>query len=501
MEKARAVAYIRVSTERDAQLHSYEFQEHYWQSAFEDDPDTELIGIYADKGISGHSVQKRPKFLVMMQDAREHKFDKIYTKSVSRFARNTTQLLEAVRELRDLGIEVVFENENIHTFQPTSEIFLTIAATIAENDLEVDSARQRWSIQHRCENGWISVGSGLFGLKLTADNELEIVPEEAAVIRYIYESYVDGGIGSKRIADALNAAGVQSRNGYPWDAKHIIGLLRNEKYKGDALLQKKFTVDFLTKKKKVNEGEIPQYYVEGNHEAIISPEVFEMVQQEMERRSKRGRRSGVHLFSGKIRCGECGSWYGSKTWHSNDKYKKIIWQCNHKFDGDHKCTTPHLTNEDIHRYFISAVNQLLAQKDTIIASLTGGLALAFDLTPLQAQETALIEEVQMLADAVEKCIYENAHVALDQTEYQKRYDGLVHRYDEAKVKLGAITEQIADKKARRGTIEEFLKVLREQDGLVTDFQTNLWCGLVDFMTVYSADDVRITFKNGAEIKA
>ena len=170
MEKTRAVAYIRVSTERDAQLHSYEFQEHYWQSAFEDDPNTDLIGIYADKGISGHSVQKRPKFLVMMQDAREHKFDKIYTKSVSRFARNTTQLLEAVRELRDLGIEVVFENENIHTFQPTSEIFLTIAATIAENDLEVDSARQRWSIQHRCENGWISVGSGLFGLKLTTKN-------------------------------------------------------------------------------------------------------------------------------------------------------------------------------------------------------------------------------------------------------------------------------------------------------------------------------------------
>lgn len=151
MEKTRAVAYIRVSTERDAQLHSYEFQEHYWQSAFEDDPNTDLIGIYADKGISGHSVQKRPKFLVMMQEAREHKFDKIYTKSVSRFARNTTQLLEAVRELRDLGIEVVFENENIHTFQPTSEIFLTIAATIAENDLEVDSARQRWTIQHRCE--------------------------------------------------------------------------------------------------------------------------------------------------------------------------------------------------------------------------------------------------------------------------------------------------------------------------------------------------------------
>ena len=126
--------------------------------------------------------------------------------------------------------------------------------------------------------------------------------------------------------------------------------------------------------------------------------------------------------------------------------------------------------------------------------MTGGLALAFDLTPLQAQETALIEEVQMLADAVEKCIYENAHVALDQTEYQKRYDGLVHRYDEAKAQLDAITEQIADKKARRATSEEFLKVLERQDGLVTEFQTNLWCGLVDFVTVYARNDVKITFK-------
>lgn len=133
--------------------------------------------------------------------------------------------------------------------------------------------------------------------------------------------------------------------------------------------------------------------------------------------------------------------------------------------------------------------------------MTGGLALAFDLAPLQTQEAALIEEVQMLADAVEKCIYENAHVALDQTEYQKRYDGLVHRYDEAKAQLDSIAEQIADKKARRATIEEFLKVLEEQDGLVTEFQTNLWCGLVDFVIVHSADDVRITFRNGIEIKA
>ena len=175
MSKTRAVAYIRVSTGKDVQLHSYEFQEHYWRSAFEDDPETELVGIYADKGISGHSIQKRPQFLVMMQDARDHKFDKVYTKSVSRFARNTTQLLEAVRELRDIGIEVVFEKEGIHTFQPTSEVFLTIAATIAENDLDVDSERMRWSIRHRCENGWISIGKRMYGYKMTEENQVEVI--------------------------------------------------------------------------------------------------------------------------------------------------------------------------------------------------------------------------------------------------------------------------------------------------------------------------------------
>lgn len=338
MEKTRAVAYIRVSTERDAQLHSYEFQEHYWQSAFEDDPNTDLIGIYADKGISGHSVQKRPKFLVMMQDAREHKFDKIYTKSVSRFARNTTQLLEAVRELRDLGIEVVFENENIHTFQPTSEIFLTIAATIAENDLEVDSARQRWSIQHRCENGWISVGSGLFGLKLTADNELEIVPEEAAVIRYIYESYVDGGIGSKKIADALNAAGVQSRNGYPWDAKHIIGLLRNEKYKGDVIMGKSVR-HFGEYHKNPNAEYAPRYYMEGTHEAIIDKDTWEAAQRILEERSRNHCRTRIaHSFTGMIECGCCGKKYLHKVNNSQCKWQTDIWACRtYLRDGKKAC--------------------------------------------------------------------------------------------------------------------------------------------------------------------
>ena len=151
------------------------------------------------------------------------------------------------------------------------------------------------------------------------------------------------------IARQLTAEGVLSPGGKEkWNASAVRSILTNEKYKGDALLQKSYTVDFLTKKKKVNEGEIPQYYVEGNHEAIIQPEVFEMVQRELEQRQqRRGRHSGVHLFSGRIKCGGCGGWYGSKTWHSTDKYRRVIWQCNHKFEGNEKCSSPHFVRDTL----------------------------------------------------------------------------------------------------------------------------------------------------------
>ena len=473
----------------------------YYTRFIQSKPEWEFVRVYTDEGISAVNTKKREGFNQMVRDALDGKIDLIVTKSVSRFARNTVDSLVTVRKLKEKGVEVYFEKENIYTLDSKGELLITIMSSLAQEESRSISENCTWGQRKRFADGKVTVPFKRFlGYDRGPDGNLVLNKDEAVIIRRIYCMFLQGmtphGIAAKLTADSIKSPGGKDK----WNAGAVRSILTNEKYKGDALLQKSYTVDFLTKKKKVNEGEIPQYYVEGNHEAIISPEVFEMVQQELERRNKRGRRSGVHLFSGKIRCGECGSWYGSKTWHSTDKYKKTIWQCNHKFDGDHKCTTPHLTDEDIHRYFISAVNQLLAQKDAIIASLTGGLALAFDLAPLQTQEAALIEEVQMLADAVEKCIYENAHVALDQTEYQKRYDGLVHRYDEAKAQLDAITEQIADKKARRATIEEFLKVLQEQDGLVTKFQTNLWCGLVDFVTVHSADNVRITFRNGMEIK-
>ena len=247
------------------------------------------------------------------------------------------------------------------------------------------------------------------------DGNLVVNREQAVIVQRIYAMFLQGmsyhGIAKQLTADGIPTPGGKDK----WSISTIRSILSNEKYKGDALLQKSYTVDFLTKKTKINEGEIPQYYVEENHEAIISPDVFAMVQREM---TKRGRgknyHSSVHAFSSQIRCGQCGCWYGSKVWHSNSKYRKTVWQCNHKFDNNEHCTTPHLTDEDIQNAFLSAANKLLATKDEVIANGHEMVDLLFDTSELEAEQATLLEETQLISDMVQQIIYENAHIALDQ---------------------------------------------------------------------------------------
>ena len=326
--------------------------------------------------------------------------------------------------------------------------------------------------------------------------------EQTAIVQRIYAMFLQG-MTHNGIAQQLTADGILSPGGKPkWNTSAVKSILSDEKHKGRALLQKTYAVDYLTKKKKVNEGEIPQYYVEDNHEAIIDTDTFEMVQREMEKRGK-GRKyhSGIHTFSSKIRCGECGSWYGSKVWHSNSKYRKVIWQCNHKFDGDKHCSTPHLTDDIIQQAFLSAANKLLATKDTVIADGREMMALLFDTTDLEREQEELQQETQVVSDMVQQCIYENAHVALDQTEYQKRYHGLTERFEKAKARLDAVTVEIHQMQTQRASIEDFLKAFAAMPDELTEFALESWHGLVDFGTVYSADDIRFTFKNGQEVKA
>ena len=500
-KKRRTAAYARVSTDSEEQLTSYEAQVDYYTNYIKGRDDWEFVTVYTDEGITGTNTKHRDGFNRMVQDALDGKIDLIVTKSVSRFARNTVDSLTTVRKLKEKGVEIYFEKENIWTLDSKGELLITIMSSLAQEESRSISENCTWGQRKRFADGKVTVPFKRFlGYDRGPDGNLVLNTDEAVTVRRIYSMFLQG-MSPYGIATHLTAEGIKSPSGKDkWNAGAVRSILTNEKYKGDALLQKSYTVDFLTKKKKVNEGEIPQYYVEGNHEAIISPDVFEQVQQELEHRKQvKGRHSSVHLFSGKIRCGQCGEWYGSKTWHSTSKYRRVVWQCNHKYDGNEKCTTPHLTDDDIKRLFVSAVNQLIGQKDTIITALTASLDTAFDLTVFKAEQAELESEMMVVSDLMQKCIYENAHVALDQVEYKKRYNGLTERFNAAKARYESMDETIRNKQSRRATIETFLRTLAKAD-LIDKFDTVLWCGLVDFVTVFSKNDVRFTCKNGQEIR-
>ena len=437
----------------------------------------------------------------MVADALAGKIDLIVTKSVSRFARNTVDSLTTVRQLKEKGVEIYFEKENIWTLDSKGELLITIMSSLAQEESRSISENCTWGQRKRFADGKVTVPFKRFlGYDRGPDGNLVLNKDEAVIIRRIYSMFLQGmtphGIAARLTADGIKSPGGKDK----WNAGAVRSILTNEKYKGDALLQKSYTVDFLTKKKKVNEGEIPQYYVEGNHEAIIQPEVFELVQRELARRKgSTGKPSGVHIYSSKIKCGQCGSWYGSKVWHSKTKYRKCVWRCNRKFDNEHHCTTPHFTEAEIQAMFIVVVNQLISQKESIIAALEASLETAFDTTALEVELTEVQGEIMVVSDRIQSCIYENAHVALDQEEYQKRYGALSDRFDKAKARFEEIEDAIGSKQSRRAAIETFLNNLRDAN-IVDNFEVSLWCGLLDFVTVYSRDNVVFTFRNGTEIR-
>ncbi len=305
------------------------------------------------------------------------------------------------------------------------------------------------------------------------------------------------------IAKRLTEEGVRTPAGKEkWHSCTVKSILVNEKYKGDALLQKSYTVDFLTKKTKINEGEVPQYYVENSHEAIISPAVFDEVQHQMAvRHPGKNRLSCTGAFSSRIKCGDCGSWYGSKVWHSNDKYRKVVWQCNHKFDGGEKCTTPHLDEAAVKALFLKAANAAFDERDGIREDYEAVKERLYDTSGLEAERIQLQDERNIVAEMIQQCVNENARIALDQTEYQKKYDGLADRFDRIKERLEAVGSAITERMAKREKTERFLAELEKRDGPLTEFNEEDWYSLVEYATVYSREDIRFTFKNGMEIKA
>lgn len=380
---------------------------------------------------------------------------------------------------------------------------MTIMSSLAQEESRSISENVTWGQRKRFADGKVSFAYSRF-LGLDKDKEtgkIVVNSEQAETVRLIFRLFLEG-MTPHSIAADLTERGIKTPTGKDvWNQQTVRRMLSNEKYKGDALLQKEFTVDFLQKKMKKNDGEVPQYYVEGNHEAIISPAVFDLVQTEIERRSKGGSRySGVSIFSNKIKCGDCGAWFGSKVWHSTDRYRRVIYRCNHKYNGK-KCETPHVTEEEVKAAFVSAYNQLVTERREIIANAeTIRRTLCFT-DPLQEEKARLEDEMTVLVEMTQNIVAENARIAQDQEAYQKRYNGLVARYDAAKARYDETVATIAAKVAQSERLSDFIKRLKEQDSLLRDFDGSLWGSMVDFVTIGKDEAIAVTFKDGTTITA
>lgn len=499
-KKRKVAGYARVSTDHDEQFTSYEAQIDYYTNYIKSRPDWEFVSVYTDEGITGCNTKKREGFKKMIADALAGRIELIVTKSVSRFARNTVDSLTTIRKLKEHGTEVYFEKENIWTFDGKGELLITIMSSLAQEESRSISENCTWGQRKRFADGKVTVPFGRFlGYDRGPNGELIINDEQAKIVRKIYGYFLQGR-SPYQIAKLLTEQGIPTVSGTgKWCDATVKSILTNEKYKGDALLQKRITVDFLSKKTKLNEGEVPQYYVEGDHEAIIQPAIFDRVQLLMQARSgDRNRSCGMNVLSGKIKCGDCGSWYGSKVWHSTDKYRRVIWQCNHKFDG-RKCTTPHLDENTIKQIFVKALNILGAERETIIAGFEEIKDTAFTTDALAAEAEMLAGEVNTVAELIQKCIDENARIAQDQVEYQKRYDALVQRFETTKDRLNEVQANIAKKNAQRQMMENFMNMLRSLPKQIDMFDEETWYALCDYITVYNKEDIRVTFKNGTVI--
>ena len=433
-KKRRVAAYARVSTESEEQATSYEAQVDHYTKFIKKNDNWDFVKIYADEGISATNTKHRDGFNEMVKDALEGKIDLIITKSVSRFARNTVDSLVTVRELKAHNVEVFFEKENIYTFDGKGELLITIMSSLAQEESRSISENVTWGHRKRFADGKLIMPfSSFLGYERGDDGQPKIVEKEAKIVRLIYKMFLEGKTPTY-IAKYLTQQNIPTpRAKDKWCSTTVESILKNEKYKGAALLQKTFTTDFLTKKKKQNEGEIPQYYVEDSHPAIVSKEVYSLVQQEFEKRkNSKNYMTTSSCFSGKIFCGNCSGMYGSKVWHSTSKYKRTIWQCNNKFKNKEKCITPHFSETKLQEAFVKIFNELIENKEELISFIEETVLNLCDMSEIDKKLCIAKMETNTKLEAVNEYVKLNSRTAIPQNEYSEKFNTLVAEYETAK---------------------------------------------------------------------
>ncbi len=493
--KLRVAAYCRVSTDSEEQETSYEAQIEHYTEFIGKNPAWELAGIYADSGISGTNTKKRDEFNRLIDDCMAGRVEMVITKSISRFARNTLDCLKYIRQLKDKGIAVFFEKEGINTLDAKGEVLLTIMASLAQQESQSLSQNVRLGLQYRYQQGKVQVCANRFlGYDKDEDGNLVINPEEAEVVKRIYREYLSGKsyyqIGQELSADGIRTA---AGNDY-WLASTLKKILTNEKYIGDALLQKTVTVDFLNKKRVANKGIVPQYYVENSHPAIIPRELFMQVREEMQRRARletgTGKRrvySGKYALSHLVYCAHCGDLFRRSQWLIRGEHLPV-WRCVSRLEKRKSgvdCPSRTFFEGDLQAAVVTAFNQAIEQKDEFLP----GMRLAVERA-LGLNNAPRVAEIDTRLEALQKELIKKANAKQDLSELA---DELEMLRDEKQ----ALLLEDANRKAAKERLDELEAFLDGQQTKVTEYDEQLVRRLIERITVYD-DHLAFEFKSGLE---
>ena len=504
----RVAPYCRVSTDKEEQLSSYEAQIEYYTEKIDANPDWTMVRLYADEGITGTSAKKRKDFLQMIRDCERGKIDLVITKSVSRFCRNTLDGLNYVRRLKRHGVGVYFEKENVNTLFMDNEMILTFMMSQAQAESESLSGNVRWGHRKNFKDGKVYYHCKTFlGYRWGADGQPEIVPEEAEIIRRIYHRYLDGcTLG--QIKRELEKDGVPTAQGVErWSPSIIHNILTNEKYIGDALLQKTYVTDCINKKVKKNRGERTMYYVENSHPAIVSRDLFNQVQQEMTRRSSKrkvlqksgktelGKYSGKYALTELLVCGECGSPYKRVTWARNGK-KRIVWRCVSRLEfGTKYCQhSPTLDEGKLHSAILAAMNEYAAIRQEVCPDV---LAMAEEARQALSQAGARLLQLKKRMDAVSReqsDVLDRLLVNMADTELNARMKALTDEKESLKAQIADAQQAEVDLEEQAARRRQMWDSIMECAAGYTEFDNELVRQVIQKITVEDAETIYIHFR-------
>lgn len=512
-KQLRVAAYCRVSTKEEEQASSYEAQCEYYTDKIMSNKEWTMAGIFADEGITGTSTKKRTEFLRMIRQCKQKKIDLILTKSIQRFARNTLDCINYTRLLRQLGIGVLFEKENINSLPPDSEFMITMYGAMAQSESESISGNIRRGKQMHAKVGTSKIPCNrLYAYRKDEDGKIQVIPEQAEVVRGIYERYLSGD-SLRNLKDWLEANQIKTVLGEPkWTISSVKGILTNEKYCGDVLLQKTFRTDVISKKVVKNVGQMAQYYMPDHHEAIVSREQYNAVKAEMARRSAlrspskaavtgRSCYTSKYALSDRLVCGECGTLYRRCTWTSLGR-KYPVWRCTSRLNyGTKYChESPTIKEEPLQAAILAAINSAMSDKPVLLDRVKNVISL--ELLPVQGQTMSLADIERRLAQLDEQfqTLLAKAIDAEDKDACNAQFAEILAEQTALKKQKKAILQSSAGADSVCARMKQAEQVLEATASTITEWNETAVRQIVERVTVLSADEVLVRLKGGAEIK-